>query len=258
MNCKQILVLNTCAAMLWLSAPFARAADIGAEIDWLRRVELTTPVSGVVDGIRVESGQRVKAGELLLSLAATPFKAKVEGAQARLDKMQQLRIDAQGEQERAQELYDRTVLSDLSLQRAKMKYLMADADYRAAKAALDVAKANLYRSKLYAPFAGLIVKRSVELGHTVIADDQPAPLLVLAESGRYLARARLDAHRLAGFEEGQSLRVTVAAKDYDGKLRHIALEPETVDGGGKTYAVEIVFETDTRLRAGQAAIVHLP
>lgn len=258
MKSKHSIVLKLCALFLFVGTPLTQAADVGAEIDWVRRVGLTTPVSGVVDTVHVETGQQVKAGELLLHLAEKPFSAQVEGARAKLDKMEQLRIDAKGEEERAQELYNRTVLADLSLQRAKMKYTMADADYRVAKAALEVAEIKLYRSKLYAPYAGVIVKRAVEAGHTVIADDQPAPLLVLAETGRYLARARLDAQYLTGLETGQDLRVTVAGNDYGGSLRHIAMEPESDAAGGKTYAIEVLFETGNRMRAGQAAIVHLP
>jgi multidrug efflux pump subunit AcrA (membrane-fusion protein) len=46
----------------------AMAADVEALIQWSRRTELATPVSGVVASVAVNAGERAAKGQLLLTL----------------------------------------------------------------------------------------------------------------------------------------------------------------------------------------------
>jgi len=54
-----------------LVSPALYAADISATLHWAGRVELSLPVSGVVQAVHVEAGDMVKKGQVLLALGNT-------------------------------------------------------------------------------------------------------------------------------------------------------------------------------------------
>ena len=53
------------------------AVDVAAVLQWSQRVELSAPVSGVVQAVQVDVGDQVKKGQTLLSLDNTAYQAKV-------------------------------------------------------------------------------------------------------------------------------------------------------------------------------------
>ena len=64
------------------------AADVPATLQWSQRVELTTPVSGIVKAVSVDVGDTVKKGQVLLTLDSTTFRAMVAGDQSEITRYQ--------------------------------------------------------------------------------------------------------------------------------------------------------------------------
>ncbi len=242
-----------------LAVPLASfAAEVTGKIQWARRVELTTPVSGVVAEVLVDTGDRVEQGQELLRLDPRSFRTHIKQARARVDKEEQVREEARREWERAQELYDRTVLSDHDLQLAEIAFVAADADYRAAEAELARAQLELEQSVIRAPVQGFVIRKDAEPGQTVVTRLQATPLLIVAESGRYIARVRLRRDALGELSREQEINVRVAGERYRGVVKRIGLEP--VGAKGELYDLDVVFSTEptVTLRAGQDVEVDLP
>ena len=61
---NRTLLFGMSGLLLLLASSPSRAEDIGARIEWSDRVELTTPVSGVVAEVDADTGDRVKRGSL--------------------------------------------------------------------------------------------------------------------------------------------------------------------------------------------------
>ena len=233
----------------------AMAADVEALIQWSRRTELATPVSGVVASVAVNAGERATKGQLLLALDDAPFRATVQQAEAQLARHKSERDEAARDAKQAQELYDRTVLSTVELENAKMKLARADAGYKDVAAALDRARYRLRVSALRAPFDAVVLSRHAEPGQSVAAEFKPPVLLVIASAGEYLAQARVTAERIAGLKTGQALSVVAGGKTYAAQLKALAHEPA---GGKELYVLEAVFTAQEPLYAGQAARIQLP
>lgn len=238
----------------------AWAEDVPAALQWVRRVELTTPVSGTITEVLVKPTDQVRKGQPLLRLDARGFQSRVEQARAALDRAKPARDEAERELERARELYDRTVLSNHELELARIAFARADAEYRAAQAGLDQAKLDLEYSAIRAPFDGIVVQRSAEAGQIVAAHLQPPVLLVLAEAGRMVVRADVNRAQLGKLTVGQTLPVTVDGKRYEGIVAGIALEPNPEAIGEPVYPVDVQFAPEQmgRYRPGQQATVTLP
>ena len=233
----------------------AMAADVDALVQWSRRTELTTPVSGVVASVAVNAGERATKGQLLLALDDAPFRAAVQEAEALLARRKSERDEAARDAKQAQELYDRTVLSTVELENAKMKHARTDAGYKEAAAALDRARYRLRVSALRAPFDAVVLSRHAEPGQSVAAEFKPPVLLVIAAAGEYLAQARLATERVAGLKVGQALSVVAGGKNYAATIKALAHEPA---GGKEPYVIEAQFTAAEPLYAGQAARIQLP
>lgn len=241
--------------LLSLAAP-VMAADLDARIEWSRRTELALPVSGVVASVAANAGERVAAGQLLLALDEAPFAAAVQEAEALVMRRKVDRDEMARDARQAQELFDRTVLSVVELENAKMKQTRAEAGLKEARAALDRARYRLRVSALRAPFEARVLSRQAESGQSVAAELKPPVLMVIAAAGEYLAQARMDAGRAAALKPGQALNVTTGGQRYSARLKALAYEP--AGNAKEPYLLEAVFATTENLHAGQPARIELP
>lgn len=233
----------------------AVAADIDAKVAWSQRVELGTAVSGTIAEVNARIGQRVSQGDALLQLDATRFKAAVKQTRARLKQKKYALDEANREWQRAQELYERTVLSDRDKQLAENAYIAALAEHAQAAAAKINAAEDLQDSVIHAPFDAVVLERSAEPGQVVISRLQATPLLIIAATGSYLAQAALRPGDLNGLQPGQAADVSIGGERYKGEIHSIGLEADTQ---GK-YLIQVRFTTgDSVIRSGQQAILHLP
>lgn len=243
------------AGLLWMIWP-AWAGDYDATVDWARRVELASPVAGVVAQVSAEPGQQVAAGQVLVALESQPFEAALEAARARVARRQREHLEALRAWRRAKELYEGQVLSTVERDQARLALTQAKAELDAARADLKAAAYRFEHSRLKAPFEAVVLARRAEVGQAVTAELAPEVLVVVAEAGRYLARFQIAAGDLDRIQAGRPARVTVAGKTYPGVVREVGLEPAG-SGSPRSYPVAVVFEADRLLRAGLPAQVTL-
>ncbi|MDE2089288.1 MAG: efflux RND transporter periplasmic adaptor subunit, partial [Gammaproteobacteria bacterium] len=164
---KRIIV--TLAGVLMMCALPVWAAELAATLHWYRRVELGTPVSGVIAAVPVRPGDRVKRGQPLVRLDARAFQAEVDKAGAVLYQRTQDRAEAKRALDRAQTLYAQTVLSTHELDLAKLGFATAAARYREARANLALARLDLEHSVVRAPYDGVVLSRAAQVGQTVVS-----------------------------------------------------------------------------------------
>lgn len=222
-------------ASLWLAAA-AWGAD--GTVQWARRVELGLGASGTVKTVAAEAGARVPRGQVLAALDDTPFRAELDRARADRD-------EAARDYKQAQQLYERTVLSAVELENAKLKSVRAQARFAQARYRFD-------QSRIVAPFDAWVLEVRVQPGQQVVSALEARPLVVLAAAGEYLARTRVSASALERLVPGTAATVTVAGRSYAGKVQALALEP----GKGDEHEVAVAFSSAERLRPGQSAKVE--
>lgn len=234
------------------------ALDIPASLHWSKRVELGTPVSGIIKTVVANIGDKVNKGDVLIKLDDRKYVAALNKAKARVKDLNEKHKEAKRELDRALELYDRTVLSDHDLQTAKNAKVAADSEYATANAELVTAKLNLEYASIRAPFKALVLQRKAELGQVVVSQLKPETLITIAAAGEMIARGYIEQGDLNGQLRGHSATVIVAGKHYAGKVKHVGLEPVKLDKRGIYYEIDIVFNIGERiLRAGQQVTIKL-
>lgn len=241
--------------MCVLSAPTLSMAAWDGVVDWAGKTELSTATSGVVAKVEVSAGERVRKGALLLQLEQDALRARLAHARAEMKHMKLLLEEAGRELERAQELYDRTLLADHDLNLAKIAHAQADAAYQRSLADYRKAQERLRRSELRAPFDAVVVERLVEPAETVVSRWRAEPMLILAKDKQMLVRFTVTADEAVTFAAGQALTVTSGGRQYGATVEAI-----TAVAGDRhtTYEVAATFDAGSEIVAGMAAKVDKP
>jgi RND family efflux transporter MFP subunit len=233
------------------------AADMPATLQWSQRVELSTPVSGVVKAVNVEVGDLVKRNQVLLSLDSTTYRASVAENQAEISRFNAAAEEAKRDLDRAQELYQRTIVSTTDLDQAKLRRVKSLSMLAEAHARLRQNQKLLDDTSLRAPFDAVVILRQAEPGQSVASGLQPQMLLTLARSGEMIARMQLPSSQRDNLKAGQTVTVNVAGISHTGKIKTLGLEPVPTKEGA-TYPVDVLFKNKRPLRAGAPAMVKLP
>lgn len=135
------------------------------------RVMIRPQVSGPIMGIHFTDGAEVKKGDLLFTLDARPYQAKVSQDEALLTQEKAKASFDQTQLKRNQKLIERQVVSAQDLDSAKSSELSSQAMLLAAQSALDRSKIDLAYCSIYAPINGRASKRLVDVGNIVTANN---------------------------------------------------------------------------------------
>ena len=125
--------------------------------------------------------------------------------------------------------YAQTGPQQVAAQSAKAK--QAEAQVQQAQAQLDIAKLNLSYTKVVAPVAGIITRKSVEVNQNVASGQN---LLTLVQLDDLWVTANFKETQLRHMQAGQAVTIHVdsTGRDYDGKITQI---------GGATGSVLSLF-----------------
>lgn len=232
------------------------AEEFEAILGWSKRVELSTPVNGVVQKVFALPGKVVAKGEVLIQLDPRGFNADLKYTKAKFKNTDEQSQEAKRELDRQTDMYDRTMLSDHDLQVAKNNFTAAQSNYLQAQAFLTKAKLNLEYSAIRAPFNALVISTKAVKGQVVVSEVTPPVLVIVAEVKKMLARFYAITDKANELVINQGVNINVAGHIYQGKIFNIALEPAKLKPG--YYAVDVIFDSkDTLLRAGQKVTVKL-
>jgi RND family efflux transporter MFP subunit len=221
-------------------------------VEWARQVDLGVPVSGIVEGVYVEEGQRVVKGTLLMALDQTPFVAEHQRAQARSAAARAAAAEQQRAHQRAKELFDRGVSSTVELDHARLALSQANAQLEETRAAESLAGYRRERSRLLAPFNAYVVTRTVTPGQMIAAELQPPVLFVLAEYGQYLLRVNAPSSLARNLQRGSAVSVRVDDKTYPGEVVAVGAEQTARDQSESLQPVTVRFRAeDGQVLAGR-------
>ncbi|MCF6176333.1 MAG: efflux RND transporter periplasmic adaptor subunit [Victivallaceae bacterium] len=119
-------------------------------------------ISGRVDKVLVDIGDKVKKGQILAIMKKERFELDVKEAEAALVKAEAQKVRANADYEREKELFKNDASFQQRLDARKFQYKSALSGVDSAKAKLGMAERNLRHTDLRAPYDGYIGERSIE------------------------------------------------------------------------------------------------
>src|SRR5690606_30539971 len=132
-------------------------------------VDIRSRVAGAVQAVHFREGALVKQNDLLITIDPAPFEAEVARAEAQVGAAQARVLLTKNEMERGQQLSDSRTISQRDLDQRLNAYREAEANLRAAEAALQAAKLNLDYTQVRAPVSGRVGKLEITVGNLVAA-----------------------------------------------------------------------------------------
>ena len=183
---------------------------------------LSFPLMGTVEQVSVSEGQRVSKGQLLATLNSETAQNSLDVAKAALGQA----LDAY---DRIKSLYEKGSVTDLQL-------VEVETGLKQAKGMEAIALKNLEDTKLYAPFAGIIAKRSVEAGVNVMPGVSVFRLVSIDEMD---VKVPVPENEISNIRPGQPATVTVSAlgnREFSGTVLQKGVASNAVT---RTYDVKI-------------------
>ena len=199
-----------------------------------RETALSFMSPGRVARVLVEDGQRVARGELLAQLDATMVGAGASSARAEAAR-------AEAELGRMQALADKGWVTEARLEAAQ-------AAAAAAQAQVEATSFDVRFARIYAPTAGVVLRRHVEANQMVNAG---TPVVTIGEAGGgHVLRVPLPDADLARVRLGQGAAVTIPAlgeRPLAATVSEVAARSDERTG---TFEIELALPATAGLRSG--------
>jgi HlyD family secretion protein len=219
------------------------------------KVDVSADITGRIIELRVQEGDRVKKGDLLLRIDPSTFEAAVARAEAGLASAQAAAIQAEASREqaeraarRARELREQNpnLVSDEQLEQAETQFrvaaavaLSADRQVDQSRALLQEARDQLAKTVLRAPMDGQVTRVAVEEGEVAVPGTfsrETGLLMTVSDLSVIQVNVQVDETDVVRLSLGDSSEITIDAF------------PDTTFAGRVTK----ISQSSTRLAAAAA------
>jgi multidrug efflux system membrane fusion protein len=246
--------------------------EFSGRLEAVERVDIRSRAAGTVQAVHFREGALVKAGDLLVTIDPAPYAAAVERAQAQAAAAQARVTHLRSEHARAERLWEERAIAQRELDERTNALREAEANLRAAQAALQSAQLDLGYTQVRAPIAGRIGRIEVTAGNLVAAGPGAPVLTTLVSVSpiyasfdadeQVVARALKDLPGGAGARAAHLERIPVrmgtAAQADTPFSGHLQLVDNQVDAKSGTVRVRAVFDNkDGALMPGQFARLRM-
>ncbi|MBA3259056.1 MAG: efflux RND transporter periplasmic adaptor subunit, partial [Gemmatimonadales bacterium] len=196
-------------------------------------VEVKSKASGEIQELRVETGQVVKRGALMVLVDPRNPRNTLAQAAADLEVAQARLANATAQRRRADELFKSQSITEQEHEQAVLDFANARAEEVRARVAVDNAKDQLDDTNVRAPITGTIIEKSVERGQVISSPTRDVGggtvLLKMADLNLVQVRTLVDETDIGKIQPGQSATVTVDAfpnRPFQGDV--LKIEPQAL------------------------------
>lgn len=221
-------------------SPFIDVIKRTGKVDFKRTLSLSFKANGFLNQLSVDEGDKFKKNQLIASLDSTEL---LEDKNAKYALLLQAKRDVN----RIKTLLAKKLSSQQALDNAITQVETTRASYK-------IAFYNLEKSKMYAPFSGVVIKRFAELGE--LQSPGKEALKVAALENNLVVSVALTGEEISLVQLKQRVRVNLHHLGYvEGVISKI---PAIADSQSHLFIIEVllpVLELNHPLIAGQLAQV---
>lgn len=204
-------------------------------------VDVRAEISGIIESLSFTEGAAVQAGQLLIKLNDAELRAQLSQAETR--------STLAGENERrAKLLLQKEAIS-------QEEYDIASADYRTAKAQIELIQAQLRKTSVLAPFSGKVGLRNISKGSYIT----PADIVVqLVNTSRVKLQFAIPEKYASMVKLGSTIEFKVQGVAAVFSANIYAIEP-SIDQFSRTLSVKAITDNhNNHLIPGAFANIILP
>ncbi|MGU3494322.1 efflux RND transporter periplasmic adaptor subunit [Xanthobacteraceae bacterium A53D] len=247
--------------------------EFSGRLEAIERVEVRSRVGGAILDVHFKEGELVQAGDALVTIDPAPYAAEVDRLKAQVVAAEAQVSLTKSDLERGQRLFDNRTVAQRDLDERLNASRAAEANLKAAQAALRAAQLNLDYTEVRAPVSGRVGKIEITAGNLVTGGGSGPLLTSLVSLDPIYAGFSADEQSvlralraLGGVPRTQAeiRRIPVdmlTVEDNAAPVRgHMQLIDNQIDARSGTIRVRAVFDNPTgelipgqfvRLRMGQ-------
>jgi HlyD family secretion protein len=233
-----------------------------------RSVNISADSMGRVVNLVVNEGDRVKQGQFLLQIDPRNLRTRVQSGEAGVEAAQrlleQIRVSietaraqlalSQENLKRQRELWAAELTTREALDRAENEVKVRESDLKereaqartqevritAERAGLENARYDLSKVRIESPIDGIVTRRNIEEGETVVVGTMNNPgtqLLTIADMSILEGEVEVDETNIPTVQLGQVAKITIDAlpdKSFKGKVTEIGNSPIQTQAQGAT------------------------
>lgn len=208
-------------------------------------------VSGEIAQVHVREGDRVNAGQVLMSIDTADLRARHESQQAMVAEAKAKLHLAKKTEQNNRQLLAKNFISQNAFDSVASGLEVADSNLKAASAQAAITQKALSDAQVRAPFAGIVAKRAVNIGEKVTAD---APLVHVVDLSRMELEAPVPVSDIPSVKVGQEIAFKVdgfSARDFKGKVERVN---PSAEAGSRSISIFVTLpNTDAALKGGMFA-----
>ncbi|TSA05933.1 MAG: efflux RND transporter periplasmic adaptor subunit [Deltaproteobacteria bacterium] len=228
-------------------------------------VAVSSKITGILEKLNADQGDRVKKGQLLAELDSIELRAREAAAQAAKNRAQRELARAQADMVKAQanlglaqsnyrrdmEVFKPGYISQAAFDTTKAQLKVAESEVNAFQATVTALQAAVKQAesethaaealhnytRILAPMDGLITSRKAEVG-TIVAPG--TPIFQMVDLDQVWVAAWIDLAQVAQLREGQPAHITLrSGRVFQGQVVRINKEGDTVT---RELEVDVKFE----------------
>jgi RND family efflux transporter MFP subunit len=209
--------------------------DAPAQAVALNRTQLAAEVSARVASTHAEPGERVKKGQVLVQLDARDYQLALERAQAQLQAAKARLDQADAQLRRTRSLQAQNFVSPEALTQRETEVEVVRADVAVAVNAVDLARRNVEKCTLRAPYEAIVRSREASAGSLAGAG---MVLMTLEDATRVEVTARVSPRDLTSLRAAKEVAfISPAGRSA---VRIVRVSP-SIDDASRTHDVRAAF-----------------
>jgi HlyD family secretion protein len=229
-------------------------------------IELKPQISGIVDEILVEEGDKVKKGDLIATIRVVPNEQNLVSAKSRISTAKLSFENAKLLYNRNKALFDKGVISKQDFENNELSYFQAKEvldqaqnDYQIIKLG-SISGGSSANTNIIAQIPGTILEIPVREGDQVIQSNNfnaGTTIATIADMSLMIFEGKVDEAEVGKLEEGKEIKVIIGAiKDQEFPATLTFVAPKGVEDGGVvkfTIKADVKIDSITNIRAGYSA-----
>ncbi len=234
------------------NSPFVTASG---KIEAENSANLSTRMMGYVTKLHVQVGQKVNAGQLLVSINNTDLQAKKAQVDASILQATAGYNNAKKDYDRFVNLFKQQSASQKELDDMTARYEMAKAGLEGAKQMRNEVMAQFSYSNITAPFSGVVTNTFIKEGDMA---NPGMPLVSVEGESRLQVTAMVSENDIASIKKGMPVKVLVKSSNatLTGKVSEVSLSAKNTGG---QYLVKINLDKmDRSVLSGMFVNVQFP
>ncbi|MDO6517489.1 efflux RND transporter periplasmic adaptor subunit [Zobellia uliginosa] len=220
-------------------------------------VEIKPQISGIIQKIFLEEGQKVKSGDLIATIKVVPNEQALNQSRGRVRNAELALNNVTIEYNRNKALFDKGVISSQDFNSLQLQYDQAQQELQNARADYQIIRqgsaggSTSANTNIRATVEGTILEIPVEEGDQVIESNNfndGTTIATIADLSKMIFEGKVDEGEVAKLEVGTPLKISLGAvegAELDAKLRFIA--PKGIE---ETGAVQFKIEGDVEVKEG--------